>query len=427
MSNFDKIIENQYQLQKTVFPNYQNQELLKSQKINKNHWVSLVKDGKIFVKNKPLHIIGTHIFELSNAVHCISYETKECFFVYVTLYNIYYGVVFKNGKTYKEHQTNNYLGYLINDNEIIQYLTKVKLPIKILPNYFQKKILLFNRYSNLGHHIWNEHTGLDSFFELNLFRYIDAVFFFSYDYLNSASFFKNKKIIINSDKKRLINFSTRSILVHPTELVIFSKTLNRLRKHISEQKRLIKIDKNIIVLQLRQNDRRWLEEVNDVPKLIEAIFKLDSSTIFIIDGFSKSFKTNLFEQQNIERDMIAYQKICKNLSKEIKIYTTIGLSILEKLKILEKATLVFSPIGSGGVLTNWLLQKTLITYGPVSFFEWTRKDSECIVQDYNNKIFYIDKADIKMSSNCSDYNMNWEVLYNKFLEIIPIIKTNNLI
>jgi len=343
------------------------------------------------------------------------------FFCVITLYNIYYGVVFKNGKIYKEHQTNNYLGYLINDNEIIQYLAKVKLPIKILPNFFQKKILLFNRYSNLGHHIWNEHTGLDSFFELNLFRYIDAVFFFSYDYLNSASFFKNKKIIINSDKKRLINFSTRSILVHPTELVIFSKTLNRLRKHISEQKSLIKIGKNIIVLQLRQNDRRWLEEVNDVPKLIEAIFKLDSSAIFIIDGFSKSFRTNLLEQQNIERDMVAYQKICKNLSKEIKIYTTIGLSILEKLKILEKATLVFSPIGSGGVLTNWLLKKTLITYGPV----WTRKDSECIVQDYNNKIFYIDKADIKMSSNCSDYNMNWEVLYNKFLEIMPIIKAKN--
>ena len=61
-----------------------------------------------------------------------------------------------------------------------------------------------------------------------------------------------------------------------------------MRKHISEQKSLIKIGENIIVLQLRQNNRRWLEEVRDLPKLIEAIFKLDPSTIFIIDGFSKS-------------------------------------------------------------------------------------------------------------------------------------------
>lgn len=421
MSKFNEIIEKQCHLQKTVFSKYQDQELLESQKINKSHWVSLIKDGKIFLKNKYISVIGTHIFELSNAVHCISYETKECFFVYVTLYNIYYGIIFKNGEISKEHQSSNYLGYLINDNEIIQYLAKVKLPKQILPRLFQKKLLLFNRYSNLGHHIWNEQTGLDSFFQLDLFSYVDAVFFLSYDYLNSASFFKNKKIITNTNKERSINFSTRSILVHPTELVVFSKTLKRLRKHISEQKSLIKIGGNIIVLQLRQNNRRWLEEVRDLPKLIEAIFKLDPSTIFIIDGFSKSFETNFLEEKNIERDMISYQKIYEKIPKEIKIYTTIGLSILEKLKILEKATLVFSPIGSGGILANWLLQKTLITYGSVSYYEWTRRDSECIVEDYNNKIFYIDKADINMLPNSSDYNMSWEVLYKKFLEIAPII------
>ena len=138
-------------------------------------------------------------------------------------------------------------------------------------------------------------------------------------------------------------------------------------------------------------------------------------------GALQSFETNFLEEKNIERDMISYQKICEKIPKEIKIYTTISLSILEKLKILEKATLVFSPIGSGGILANWLLQKTLITYGPVSYYEWTRRDSECIVEDYNNKIFYIDKADINMLPNSSDYNMSWEVLYKKFLEIAPII------
>ena len=77
MSKFDEIIEKQCHLQKTVFSKYQDQELLESQKINKSHWVSLIKDGKIFLKNKYISVIGTHIFELSNAVHCISCETKD--------------------------------------------------------------------------------------------------------------------------------------------------------------------------------------------------------------------------------------------------------------------------------------------------------------------------------------------------------------
>jgi hypothetical protein len=53
-------------------------------------------------------------------------------------------------------------------------------------------------------------------------------------------------------------------------------------------------------------------------------------------------------------------------------------------------------------------------------YEWTKKDSETLVEDYNNQIFYIDAAEINMDTNGMDYTMSWESLYTKFLEITPL-------
>jgi hypothetical protein len=364
MTNLFTQIEQHTEWQTRTFQSYANPLLLNHQKINKYHWVSLLQTGMLPFEEKPMAIRGTHLFELKG-VQCIAYEADTCFFVYLTIYNIYLGVVFKNGKLKKEWDLSQCVGYDIDENDLIEILQKCKLPKRNFSLFFKKKQqkqLLFNSCSNLGHHIWNEQTGLDTFLELGLLASIDGVLLGDYDYLNFTNFFKENNIPISRFRKKNKEvFSSRAIIVHPTELVIPSKTLERLRYYLSLK--TTHENSNVIVLQLRQNSRKWLEEEQGLIQLIQALYKLNPSTMFIIDGFSKSTISTQSEKQNIKKDFLLYQNIKKHLSKEVKLSTTIGLPMLKKLDILNTATLFFSPIGSGGVLANWLLRKKIMSMG----------------------------------------------------------------
>jgi hypothetical protein len=172
-----------------------------------------------------------------------------------------------------------------------------------------------------------------------------------------------------------------------------------------------------IVIQLRTGTRAWRNSPKEIADLINKLGDKFAGCKFIIDGFSKFENSKDSEIQAIHQDLDYANAILENISPSIVSETTIGKGFSAKLMELYGAQLVIGPIGSGGVLSNWLLNVAAICFGPESFYSWTKSDSDLLVWSPRNEIQYypVDMIDFDQSGN---YSIDMDHLYNMVIEKI---------
>jgi hypothetical protein len=141
---------------------------------------------------------------------------------------------------------------------------------------------------------------------------------------------------------------------------------------------------------------------------LEWILQFDPNLCIGIDGFGKINKEDdrhVARKINRENEFIQQLLlICPE-----RIVALAGLTVLSKAVILKNADIVVGPIGSGGVLSTWVLHKPLITYGPTSYYEWTKRDSERVPEEPLPEVIYIPKELIHDVAD-NDYDFSWKEL-----------------
>lgn len=255
--------------------------------------------------------------------------------------------------------------------EIVKSFQAAKISPEQLVNRKRQKIMLFGFCKSLGHHFWNEVSGLTSALLTGTFDTLDGVIVGPFDYFNLGPALKAKG-------KQVWKLNANGLIVTPDQLMIYRNNV------VMEEARRLVIDnaalrathnatpahdngKPTICFQIRRRWRPWIHEVEKLAEIIVATERAWPGTNFIIDGHSASQGTIAIWQQDIEDESEAFHNIQAKVG-DIKLRSTIGVDLNEKINIFNNVDLFVGPIGSGGVLSSWLLRKPTLCYGPTSLY-----------------------------------------------------------
>ena len=138
---------------------------------------------------------------------------------------------------------------------------------------------------------------------------------------------------------------------------------------------------------------------------------------FVIDGYSKNELSENNDDLEIIKDENFVFEVLGHIDSGINITSTVGKSFSYKLNELNGAQLVVGPIGSGGVLSNWLLNISAICFGPESYYSWTARDSDSLVWKPREPIVYYPINRIRFYEN-GNYSINMDILFEMIVEIL---------
>jgi hypothetical protein len=242
-------------------------------------------------------------------------------------------------------------------------------PARIQDGGKKRNLMLFGMCESFGHHAWNEVSGLTSVMESGLFDGLDGFILGPFDYFNIGP-------LLNAMGKPVWKLNSMGTLL-PDQLMIYHNNVVT-----AEARRLI-IDNATaqaqaqaaspapgnysICFQIRRHRRRWINEEEKLEAIIRDVARERPDTVFYIDGHSSSKGIVPVWKDEIANEEACFSRLSARLG-DIDLRSTIGTDINEKINVLKNADLFVGPIGSGGVLSSWILRKPTIAYGPTSLY-----------------------------------------------------------
>jgi hypothetical protein len=319
-------------------------------------------------------ITNSCLFTTPEGVPIIVYKTKEKIMIYGSVYFNYLGSLTHNFEILDQSIENTF-GYEI---DIPALIKKIKFKKRLKIRY----IYSFAMTENLGHYIWNECTAMHFLIISNLIFKFDRVYVGQYDYMNLKKILETYGVKVISHDSKFIFW--KKYITLKTAALTFSESC---RDFLLTDRTLCP-SRNAIVLQIRTGNRSWINEPSEFIDLISDLHNRFAEMNFIIDGYSKINPDSIQNNVAIERDLLFYNKILAGLDKAIHLDTTIGNNFEEKIRMLSGSSITVAPIGSGNVISNWLLNKPLICFGAPSYYEWTKHDSETLVYQPRAEVLY---------------------------------------
>ena len=336
-------------------------------------------------------------FVTSDGIPFIAYKTKNKIVLFGTVYYNYLASI-SHEMEIIEVMNENTFGYAIDFSSVIKEI-RFRRTIK------KQFIYDFATSQNLGHYIWNECTAMHFLIETNLIYQFHKIRVGKYDYFNIADQLKNRGLKVTQRKPRTELLKRNVVL--KTAALTFSK---QCRDFVLTSYELSTSRKSIGI-QIRTGNRGWTNSPKEFAEFIENLHIRYPEIDFVIDGFSRNSSMQINENLEIERDLQLHRAIETYLSSEIKLTTTIGRSFRDKIEMLSGCVLVVGPIGSGNIITNWLLNKPLICFGPQSYYSWTQKDSNDLVYNPRSSVTYFPIEHLTYDEN-GNYKTDMQVLFD---------------
>jgi len=307
-------------------------------------------------------------------------------------------------------------------------------------NYFEninltnKKYLYIGFHSNIGHHLWNELSGLSNFLyncDINL---IDGIIIGPYDFFNIKSYILNKYNIniISYDESIHIN------IINHLPIFINSLYINKYLKDIMTEI-LIKNNinneirdftkKNIeITLDIRTISRNLNNIENFYIKLINNIIS-DYEDFFIKINFTGRFITSLNNinllddvEFNIQNNIV--NNIINVFEKNNKIIflNLIGENFLNSIEKIIYSDISILTIGTSlPNLANWIFNIKTICFGPTYMYAFVPEIQYILLNNYD--AILVDKEYITdLDVNTHLFDINYDAFYSLFnVELNKII------
>ena len=260
------------------------------------------------------------------------------------------------------------ISYRYSDIQIFINNSKINYSISHYPinNFISYAIGIMH---NAGHYMWQEIYGLMLLFEYNLLDNIDEFLIYKYDYLNITGILKNKY-------NKQITFLNSNIPNHNCSINLskhyISNSLNETFKNVYELKS-ININNEInILIDIRTNDRIWLNQNTIIVNLINTIKTkyINYNVNFYISGFYTYNKHTINNAYNSNKEINKQNIIFNQIQKSINftIYNLINSKLSDIVKLCQKMDICIANAGSGICFYN-----QLIFNKPSIFFTLTSK------------------------------------------------------
>ena len=325
-------------------------------------------------------------------------EESNRFQVFATLYNIPLGILSLNPKPSGMMVVE---GFYINLAELAEHIEKhfraAKAATAADIPHKKNDVLLFGFCKSLGHHLWNEVSGLAALVQTGMFAGFDAVIVGPFDYFNFAP-------LLGARGKQVMKMNANGVIVTRDRLFTYRGTV------VPKEARELVLDnaastapatetggKPCFCFQIRRRSRPWIKEEEKLAEIIGACAKLWPRAVFYIDGHSTSPGLMPDWQKDIEEETASFGRIKARLPG-INLRSIIGAELNQKINLLKNADLFVGPIGSGGAVSSWLLRKTTICFGPQSIYDITCAQERCVPEG-GSKIALVPRELIQHGEN----------------------------
>lgn len=246
----------------------------------------------------------------------------------------------------------------------------------------KKKCLFFGFNENVGHHIWNEISGLYFFLENKEYHdKINGIVIGKYDYFNIEEYLRNNysfhisKYIENTEIEVFPLF-VNHFYIHKDVKYLIDKSFNKDKVYFKN----IKDNVIEICIGLRINRRVLFRQSIFYTKFIENIIK-NYSNYKIKIYFTGIFSTHSNVISNDNFELVDGNRIFNNILENIKnrsllnekleLINLIGYSFDNIKDILKNVVLMIGIMGTSiPNLLNWIYNKKYIVFGPKECYVW---------------------------------------------------------
>ena len=306
-----------------------------------------------------------------------------------------------------------------------------------------KKYLFFGFVDHIGHHLWNEVSGLYNFLKNQKYHdKIDGIILGSYDPFNVKKYLKNnfnfKLIKFNDLFGPLKNNSNINLTnIYPVVLNHFyiDKNVKNMFEPIIQKNNNKKNNILELSIDLRVHNRYLINQDIFYTKLLKKILNNFSNYKIKINllGCFQTIMYNINKNKNqeyIKQNIIA-NKIIKNFKKKsnIKFLNLIGESFFNIKKNTIKSKLFIACFGTTfSNLNNWIYNSKIMVFGPKKAYDWTPIQFD-VLKNFNAIIFpkkyIISKKDIHGLFNVK-FDLFYKFFRSKFINIFNIKKIQKI-
>lgn len=242
---------------------------------------------------------------------------------------------------------------------------------KYLSNQQKSDISCLIRSNHIGHHLWNDLTGISRIFDKKIHQNISQVIVFNSErsehYGSLENFFpgvKFKRGLNNVNELASYIYKENIFLVRVSDELIKEKLINKILK-ISEVSKSKSKNKNItILIGFRFENRTWLNQVEGIVFIINYLCdKYENKKFkFIIDGHNKNRSGEKIlsylesSKDNIENTEIeAFEYIRKNCnSSNSTVSHCLGYALSDNIRMIYNSDFFIAPWGAGLVKYKWI-------------------------------------------------------------------------
>jgi tetratricopeptide (TPR) repeat protein len=313
--------------------------------------------------------------------------------------------------------------------------------------------------NNLGHHLWNELSGIQRSSDFGNINKIDRFIVAGLEvYASLEEIFPEippEKIERVGSQETNIDreiLEKNYLAFRPAYLSIAENLADRIYQASLKKcspEILTTIDRAkqhfpLLWITIRLNNRTWVEQIEGLAKVITALASDFPNLGVVFDGVSRvcnrdgSVVINQKEEETIKQERETVSNICALLPKEITVYNTVGCLMHESIAWAKAIDLYLSPYGAGLSKVTWIANKPGIIHTnkrvlqkPIykRVYAWERENG--IVPTFISEQDIIDVTEGVQRKSLSDtrhqlnnYNCGWQIIYQETLKLVRSLKNN---
>jgi hypothetical protein len=400
-----------------------------------------------FGTNEMLNIYKTQFIysDIPFYIYWCNEENPFCLIQNGVYSNFDYIVYYNENKIYKINFGSN--GYEYKLNDIIKYLDPILNPLTNTVN-INDKYVYFGFLSNIGHHLWNEVSGLYNLLQYkHLYDKITGIIIGPYDFFNIKQFLIENysasiKIIdyanYNDFIKNNINtnniFNNISISLDHLPLCLNTYYINKNIKKFFYFNQINQINNTNttntllnIVIDIRTSNRVLLNYTKFIVDLITNIYN-DYSDRKITIFFTGRFLTNI-SNINLETDneYIEQIKIVNEVVEQLKIIPNfnyinlIGKNIFDIFPLIIDCHLCITTFGTSvSNLLNWIYDNKILSFAPKKCYEWLDM-AYCILKKFSCITVPIEYINSDINCVHDNFLVEFDKYYEFFKKVINSI------
>ncbi|MEG4626059.1 tetratricopeptide repeat protein [Microcoleus sp. w1-18aA5] len=334
-----------------------------------------------------------------------------------------------------------------NINHLKAYLVSCWSSVKsYLSSPRRKMTLVVGFHTNIGHHIWDELTGIEYLCKREI---VDNYDFFvgGYEYFSIEHLFPEIPLNSITHYDDVIphqdTYSVFKTIVEKNHFVFRLGTgfmddnlFNRIKRSSIQRcsqeflKQVKEIQERhfpVILIQIRAHSRIWLNQVEGIASIINNLYLDYPNLAVVFDGWSLTGKEDASSGSwsAIEKEKKLMAEILDMIPSDLKVYSSIGSTVDETVAWTLNVDLHISPLGAGTTFTAWIAHKPGVLHAHTKgIAAWGKmylnQQNHPHIETFQSQVLIPDDS-VENFENFN-YKCDWRAIYNEVIKIIKELR-----